>query len=61
MIEVQVWNVKELSGIERKSALRAKCIPSIAINNAVVFESTIPPQDELIAAIRRCAIISDAV
>lgn len=53
LIEVRVWNVKELPGIERKSELRARCIPSIAIGHEVVFESTIPPQEELIDAIKK--------
>jgi hypothetical protein len=52
LIEVQVWNVKELQGIQRKKALRAKAVPSIAINEEVVFQSGIPQHEELIAAIR---------
>ncbi|MGB9802858.1 hypothetical protein [Desulfofundulus sp.] len=53
-IEVLIWNVKSLEGINRKLELGARVIPAIALNNEVVYESTIPSQDELIAAILRC-------
>ncbi len=52
LIEVRLWNVKELQGIQRKKALRAKVVPSIAINEEVVFQSGIPQHDELLGAIR---------
>jgi len=51
-IEVRIWNVKALDGIIRKGELGSKCIPSIAINNNMVFESGIPLQEDLITAIR---------
>lgn len=50
-IEVFIWNVKTLEGINRKLELGARVIPALALNNEVVYESTIPSQDELIAAI----------
>ncbi|MFZ5650460.1 MAG: hypothetical protein ACOY4I_06365 [Bacillota bacterium] len=52
-IKVQIWNIKELAGIEKKAQLRARCVPSLAIDGEVVFESTIPTQDDLIAAVRK--------
>jgi len=52
IVEVRIWNVKTLDGIIRKRELGSKCIPSIAINNNMVFESGIPLQEELITAIR---------
>jgi hypothetical protein len=52
LIEVRVWNVKELQGIQRKKVLGAKAVPSIALNEEVVFQSGIPQHEELIAAIR---------
>lgn len=51
IIEVRVWNVKELPGIERKAALGARGIPSIAVGLEMVFESVIPTREDLIAAI----------
>lgn len=52
-IELRVWNVKTREGIRRKQELGARCIPGIAVDCEMVFESTIPPQEELIAAISR--------
>lgn len=53
IMELHVWNIKQLDGINRKNELGAKSIPSIAIAGEVVFASTIPPEEELIAAIQR--------
>jgi hypothetical protein len=52
VIEVNIWNVKQLEGIKKKKELRAKAVPSIAVDGRVVFQSGIPQHDELIAAIR---------
>jgi len=52
VIEVNIWNVKQLEGIKKKKELRAKAVPSIAVDGRVVFQSRIPEHDELIAAIR---------
>jgi len=51
VIEVRIWNVKQLEGVKRKKELRAKAVPAIAINQEVVFQSGIPQHDELIIAI----------
>jgi hypothetical protein len=51
VIEVNIWNVKQLEGIKKKKELRAKAVPSIAVDGRVVFQSGIPQHDELIAAI----------
>lgn len=50
-VDLRVWNVKKLEGIEKKKELGAKGVPSIAINREVVFQSGIPQEDELIEAI----------
>ena len=52
VIEVRLWDVKTLKGIKRKKALGARAVPSIAINEEVVFQSGIPQHEELIIAIR---------
>ena len=52
VIEVRLWDVKTLEGIKRKKALGARAVPSIAINEEVVFQSGIPQHEELIIAIR---------
>lgn len=51
VIEIRTWNVKELEGIKKKKELRARVVPSIAIDGEIVFQSGIPDQDALIAAI----------
>ena len=51
VMEIRIWNVKELEGIRKKKELRARVVPSIAINGEVVFQSGIPDEDALIAAI----------
>ncbi len=51
MIDIRIWNVKKLEGIKKKKELRAKVVPSIAIDGETVFQSGIPSQDELITAI----------
>jgi hypothetical protein len=52
IIDVHIWNVKKLEGIMKKKELRAKIVPSIAIDGEVIFQSGIPRQDELMTAIR---------
>lgn len=53
LIDVRLWNVKEMKGILRKSELGAPAIPGIAIDNDMVFISVIPTQEELIQAIMK--------
>jgi len=50
-MEIHIWDVKKLEGIKKKMELGAKVVPSIGINGEIVFQSGIPQQDELIAAI----------
>jgi hypothetical protein len=52
IIEIKIWNVKTLEGIKKKKELRARVVPSIGINGEIVFQSGIPEQSELVAAIR---------
>ncbi len=56
LMEVFIWNVKELQGITKKKELRAKVVPAIAINGEVVFQSGIPQHEELLMAIRKRAV-----
>ncbi|HET6460419.1 MAG TPA: hypothetical protein VFG29_06490 [Syntrophales bacterium] len=51
VIEVYTWDVKKLEGIKKKMELRARTVPSIAVNGEVLFQCVIPQQDELLAAI----------
>jgi len=54
IIEVQEWDLRSREGVHRFKELRAKSLPSIALNGELVFESIIPPQEELIHAIEQC-------
>jgi hypothetical protein len=53
IIEVHEWDLRTREGIQRFKHLKAKSLPSIALNEELVFEATIPPQEELIEAIRK--------
>jgi len=52
VMEVRIWNVKLLEGVKRKKELRARAVPSICINQEVVFQSGIPEHEELLNAIK---------
>ena len=50
-IEVAEWDMRTLEGNKRYLQIGAKQLPSIALDGKVVFESLIPPQEELISEI----------
>jgi hypothetical protein len=52
IIEVHEWDLRTREGIQRFKHLKAKSLPSIALNEELVFEAIIPPQEELIQAIQ---------
>ena len=51
IIEVQEWDMRTLEGVERFRKLKAKSLPSVALDGELVYESIIPMQEELIAEI----------
>ena len=51
IIEVQEWDMRTLEGVERFRELKAKSLPSVALDGELVYESIIPMQEELIAEI----------
>ena len=53
MIEVQEWDMRTLEGVARFKDLKAKSLPSIALDDELVYESIIPMQEELISAIEK--------
>jgi hypothetical protein len=53
MIEVQEWDMRTLEGVARFKDLKAKSLPSIALDDELVYESIIPMQEELIAEIEK--------
>ena len=52
LIEIYEWDMRTREGVARFKELRAKMLPSVALNGELVFEANIPPQEDLIQAIR---------
>lgn len=52
IIEVYEWDMRTREGVKRFMELKAKSLPSVALNGELVYEAIIPMQEELIAAIR---------
>jgi len=52
LIEIREWDMRTREGVARFKELRAKMLPSVALNGRLVFESNIPPQEDLIQAIK---------
>jgi hypothetical protein len=52
-IEVHEWDMRTREGVQRFRELKAKSLPSVALDGDLVYESLIPMQEELIDEIRR--------
>lgn len=53
IIEVHEWDLRTREGVQRFRELKAKSLPSVALDGELVYESLIPMQEELIAEIQR--------
>lgn len=53
MMDVREWDMRTREGIQRFRELRAKSLPSLALDNELVYEAIIPGQEDLSAEIRR--------
>jgi len=53
MMDVREWDMRTREGIQRFRELRAKSLPSVALDNDLVYEAIIPGQEDLSAEIRR--------
>lgn len=53
IIKVQEWDMRTREGVERFRQLKAKSLPSVALDGELVYESIIPMQEGLIAEIER--------
>jgi hypothetical protein len=53
IIEVHEWDMRTREGVERFRELKAKSLPSVALDGDLVYESIIPGQEELIEEIKR--------
>jgi hypothetical protein len=53
IIEVHEWDMRTREGVKRFRELKAKSLPSVALDGDLVYESLIPMQEELIDEILR--------
>ena len=53
LIDVREWDMRTREGVQRFRELKAKSLPSVALDEELVYESLIPMQEELMAEIRR--------
>jgi hypothetical protein len=53
IIEVREWDMRTREGVNRFRELRAKSLPSVALDGDLVYEALIPPQEEMIEEIKR--------
>jgi hypothetical protein len=53
LMEVREWDMRTREGVNRFRELKAKSLPSIALDEQLVYESLIPGQEELAEEIRR--------
>ena len=53
IIKVQTWDMRTRVGVERLRELKAKSLPSVALDGELVYESIIPMQEALISEITR--------
>jgi hypothetical protein len=53
IIEVREWDMRTREGVQKFRELKAKSLPSVALDGELVYESLIPMQEELIGEISR--------
>ncbi len=53
LIDVHEWDMRTREGVQRFRELKAKSLPSVALDEELVYESLIPMQEELIEEIRK--------
>ena len=58
-IDVREWDMRTLEGNQRFFELKGKSLPSIALDNELLYESLIPDQEKLAAEITRRWILKN--
>lgn len=53
LIDVREWDMRTREGVQRFRELKAKSLPSVGLDEELVFEAIIPMQEDLMAEIRR--------
>ena len=51
LITVSNWDMRTREGVQRFRELKARSLPSVALDGELVYEALIPMQEELIEAI----------
>ena len=52
-IDIHEWDMRTIEGHNRCKELKATCLPAIALDNELIYESIIPAQNELISEINK--------
>lgn len=52
IIDVYEWDMRTREGVQRFRELKAKSLPSVALDGELVWESIIPMQEEIITKIQ---------
>ena len=52
IIDVYEWDMRTREGVQRFRELKAKSLPSVALDGELVWQSIIPMQEEIIAKIQ---------
>lgn len=52
IIDVYEWDMRTREGVQRFRELKAKSLPSVALEGELVWESIIPMQEEIIAKVQ---------
>jgi len=52
-IDVHEWDMRTLEGNQRFRELKGKCLPTIALDDDLMYESLIPGQEDLVTEIIR--------
>ncbi len=53
IMEVHEWDMRSLEGVQKFRQLKAKSLPSVALDGELVYEALIPMQEELIDEISK--------
>ena len=48
IITVREWDMRTREGVRRFRELKARSLPSVALDGDLVYEAVIPPQEEII-------------
>lgn len=55
-IDYREWSLRTREGVTRFQELNARSLPAVAIDGKLTFECNIPPEEDLIAAIKSASL-----